>query len=154
MSLLATFAAAVALQLPQGALRLDCGLTNGDAPLAGETTQLTIRLNVGGRGIESAEIDGPPLFSSSQGMVLFDATPRGGGGFSTTRSEPSRRELRWTPRLDGTTIALTRQNSRITLAPDAAAEAAWRGTYDLGEISIGHMRGEGPSGDISCRRAG
>lgn len=145
----AAFFALMAHQLPQGTLRLDCGLTNGANPAAGETTRLTITLDVRARGIQSAEIDGPPLFSSSQGMVFFDSTPRG-----TTRSEPSRRELRWTPGLDGSAIRLTRRNSRITLNPDATSEGSWRGTYDLGEISIGHMRGEGPSGEIGCRRAG
>jgi hypothetical protein len=152
VSLVPTLIAAMALQLPQGALQLQCGLTNSAAPAAGETTQLTIRLDVGGSNIESAEIDGPPLFSSSQGIVMFDATPRRAGGFNTTRREPSRRELRWTPRLDGATIALTRQNSRITLAPDAAVAGTWRGTYDLGRIAIGHNWADGPAGDISCHR--
>lgn len=147
-------AAALALQLPAGELRLDCGLADVGEDAASGTTRLAITLDVAARGIDSAEIDGPPLFSSTQGLQVFDATPDRRGGMNVSRSEPSRGELRWTPRLDGAKIALTRQNSRIILEPDAAAPGDWRGTYDLGEIRMGHMTAEGPSGVIACRRAG
>jgi hypothetical protein len=145
--------AMLALQVPEGELRLDCGLSAVGGESKAETTRLAIILAMRGQRIESAQIEGPPLFSSSQGLQLFDATPNRRGGMNVSRSEPSRRELRWTPRVDGTKIELLRQNSRITLDPDPAARGAWRGTYDLGEIRIGHLTGQGPAGVIVCRRA-
>jgi hypothetical protein len=147
VSLLA-IAAALALQPPQGTLRLDCGLADDGENASAGTTRLTITLDMGARGIDSVDVEGPPLFSSRQGLVVFDAYPNG----RMTSSSPSRRQLRWTGRLDGATIALSRQNSRIALAPDAASEGGWRGTYDLGQIQMGDMTAEGPSGAIVCRR--
>jgi hypothetical protein len=153
LSLLATLAAAMAMQLPQGTLRLDCGLAEVGADASAETTRLAITLEIGAHGIDSADVEGPPLFSSHQGLMVFDATPRRGGGVDISRSEPNGNQLRWTPHLDGAKIELTRQHSRISFEPDPAAPADWRGTYDLGQIQMGDMTGEGPSGVIVCRRA-
>jgi hypothetical protein len=143
--------AAMALQLPEGSLRLRCAVADvGQNASAPETLALT--LEVGARGIDSADIDGPPLFSSRQGLLVFDATPSR-RGMNIRESRPSGRELVWSPRLDGSKIELTRGNSRITLEPDPAAPADWRGTYDLGRIQLGDMMADGPSGVIVCRRA-
>jgi hypothetical protein len=147
-------AAALALQLSDGTTRLDCGLTNGQAPEAGETTRLTITLVSRAQGIESAVVDGPPLFSSTQGLVMFDATYDRRGNIRTRSSQPGRDALRWTGHLAGSRLELRRANSLITLDPDPASAGAWRGTYDLGELELGGMRGQGPAGAISCRAAG
>jgi len=146
--------AMIAYQLPVGTSRLECGLTEATDEAGAEPTRLAIILHVRGDRIDSAEIEGPPLFSSTQGIMVFDATPDRRGNMNISESQPSRRALRWTARLEGGRIELARQNSRITLEPDPAAEGNWRGSYDLGEISIGHMRAEGPSGTIMCRPAG
>jgi hypothetical protein len=154
MSLLVTLAAAMVMQLPQGTLRLDCGLADVGQNASAEATRLAITLEVGEHGIASADVEGPPLFFSRQGLMVFDAYPqRRGGSMNIRSSQPNRNQLRWTPHLDGTTIALTRQHSRISFAPDPAASADWRGTYDLGQIQMGDMTAEGPSGVIVCRRA-
>jgi hypothetical protein len=149
MSIATALLAVMAFQPPEGTLRLDCVLAEVGEDSGDGTTRLAITLEVGARGIDSAEIEGPPLFSSRQGLLFFDATSRG-----VSRSEPDRRQLRWTPHLDGAKIGLTRQHSRISFEPDPAAPADWRGTYDMGQIQMGHMTAEGPSGVIVCRRAG
>ena len=143
--------AAMAFQLPQGPLRLDCAVADvGQDASAG--ARLTLTLEVGAHGIDSADVDGPPLFSSRHGLLVFDATPSR-NGMNVRESRPSGRELVWSPHLDGSKIELTRRNSRITLEPDAAHPADWRGTYDLGRIQVGDMMADGPSGVIVCRRA-
>jgi hypothetical protein len=154
VSLLVAMAALMAMQPPQGTLRLDCGLAEAGENASAETTRLAITLEIGAQGIDSVDVDGPPLFSSRQGLMVFDAYPqRRGGGMNIRSSQPDRNQLRWTGHLDGATIALTRQHSRISFAPDPAAPADWRGTYDLGQIQMGDMTAEGPSGVIVCRRA-
>ena len=155
VSLLAlALAAHAATPLPQGTLRLDCGLADVGENASAEATRLAITLEVGEHGIDSADVDGPPLFSSRQGLMVFDAYPqRRGGGMDIRSSQPNRNQLRWTPHLDGAKIELTRQHSRISFEPDPAAPADWRGTYDLGQIQLGDMTAEGPSGVITCRRA-
>jgi hypothetical protein len=143
--------AALALQLPAGEMRLDCMLTDR-AAAAAAPTRLALTLDVRGRRIASARIDGPPLFSSTQGLQVFSGSPDASGGLRIESSQPSPRQLRWTATLRDGTIALSRQTSRIILSPVEGEQGVYAGTWLLGPTRVGgNFFMEGSSGAIRCQ---
>ncbi len=144
--------AALALQVPAGEMRLDCTLTDSSDAAAAEPTRLALTLDVRGRRIASARVDGPPLFSSTQGLQVFSGSPDASGGLRIESSQPSPRQLRWTATLRDGTIALSRQTSRITLSPVAGEQGVYAGTWLLGPTRLGgNFFMEGSSGAIRCQ---
>jgi len=141
--------------LPPGELRLACTLAEAAASESvAEPTRLTIVLGIGTRSIDSARVDGPPLFSSTHGLQVFSGSTDRGGGLRIDSSQPSPRELRWSPRLRGERIELVRGNSHILLGPVAGESGSYGGSWELGPTRMGgNFFMEGSSGSIRCLTA-
>jgi hypothetical protein len=97
-------------------------------------------------------VEGPPLFSSFEGLSSFSGTPQRDGSIAISEDRQPAKSLQWRGRLRSGAIELRRAGMHITLSPDRASAGSYSGDWSMNRVVQGHIYLNG-GGSVRCTAA-